>query len=124
MSNLQGLAIFEPDQSGRRNCIGLALQSHLSVQQHGHILSFTLPHNIRRNCKRTEMATDLLLCHNSLAKQNCKMHASLLLQIVSHMTLFGAHHALELGTACHRLLLDCWLSSCIYLCPQTEWKIA
>lgn len=119
ISNLQGLAIFEPGQSGRWNSIGLALQSHLSVQQHGHILSFTLPGNIRRNCNRTEMATDLLLYHNYLdwsSKIECKMCSSLLLD--------GTHHALELGTPCHHLLLDCWLSSCIYLCPPTECKMA
>lgn len=66
ISNLQGLAILEPGQSGRWNSIGLALQSYLSVQQHGHVLRFTLPRNIRRNCNRTEMATDLLLYHNYL----------------------------------------------------------
>lgn len=31
--------------------------------------------------------------------------------------LWVTHHELEPGTPCHHHLLDCWLSSCICLCP-------
>lgn len=40
---------------------------------------------------------------------------------VMYCTCF-THHALEPGTPCNLLQLDCWLNSCICLCPPTEHK--
>lgn len=75
ISDLQWLAIFEPGQSWRGNSVGLALQSHLSVLQHWHVLRCTLPRDVRGNCYRKirmrPALTWILLSHLTLLFINC-----------------------------------------------------
>lgn len=47
--DLQRVTIFEPAEGRGGHGVGLALQGHLSVQQHRHVLGCTLPCYVGRN---------------------------------------------------------------------------
>lgn len=91
------------------------------------ILFHLVMHDRRNICKNILSSTNqfnYLLCNLSQLPSSHRLfpqcYVRCTLQCILHLCV--THHALEPGIPCHHLLLDCWLSSCICLCPPTEYR--